>query len=240
MSKKAVLEISNLSKLFKKRLIINDISLKIMPGDIFGLIGANGVGKTTLIKIILDLLKPTYGEVNIFDINSNHKNSRADLAYLPEKFQPSFLLKGHEFLELSMGYLGKKYKKNDAIKLAEVLDLDKNALDNRVTKYSKGMGQKLGLISTFLTEAKLLILDEPMSGLDPHVRIKLKDLLEDYARKGNTVFFSSHILSDIDEICNRVGVIHNSELCFSGTAKQFKTKYKSDSLERAFLEVIKS
>ena len=67
-----------------------------------------------------------------------------------------------------------------------------------------------------------------------------KDLLEDYAKKGNTVFFSSHILSDIDEICNRVGVIHNSELCFSGTAKQFKTKYKSDSLERAFLEIIKS
>ncbi len=240
MKKKVVLEVKNLSKSYKKKLVLDDLSLKIVAGEIFGLIGANGVGKTTLIKIILDLLKPNLGSVEIFDLSSLDKNSRANIAYLPEKFQPSFLLKGHEFLKLSMGYLGKEYNREKALELAAILDLEQNALDNRVTKYSKGMGQKLGLIATFLSEAKLLILDEPMSGLDPHVRIKLKDLLEDYAKKGNTIFFSSHILSDIDEICNRVGVIHKSSLCFTGTAKEFKNKYKSDTLERAFLQVINS
>ena len=137
-----------------------------------------------------------------------------------------------------MGYFKKPYDHKKALSLAKALDLDKNALDHKVTKYSKGMGQKLGLISVFLSEAPLLILDEPMSGLDPHVRIRLKDLLKEYAANGNTVFFSSHILSDIDEICDRVGVIHKGSMSFLGTAKQFKSKYKADSLERAFLKVI--
>ena len=165
------------------------------------------------------------------------KDARAKLSYLPEKFQPSSYLKGKEFLALSMGYFNKKYDHKKALSYAKALDLDPAALNHKVTKYSKGMGQKLGLISMFLSEAPLLLLDEPMSGLDPHVRIRLKDLLKEYAANKNTVFFSSHILSDIDEICNRVGVIHKGSLEFLGTSKQFKTKFKADTLERAFLNL---
>jgi len=237
-SKDIVLEINKISKHFKSKKVLKNINFSVEKGDIFGLIGVNGIGKTTLIKTILDLLKSDEGKINIFNQSSQDKNSRINVSYLPEKFQPSGYLKGKEFLSLSMGYFNKPYDHKKAISYAEALDLDIESLNHKIVKYSKGMGQKLGLISMFLSQAPLLILDEPMTGLDPHVRIRLKDLLEDYAKQGNTVFFSSHILSDIDEICNRIGVIHQGELSFLGTSKQFKTKYKTNTLERAFLKVI--
>ena len=238
-AKDSVLEIKNVSKGFKSKKVLKNIEFSVNKGDVFGLIGVNGIGKTTLIKIILDLLKSDEGQVNIFNQCSKEKKSRINVSYLPEKFHPSGYIKGREFLSLSMGYFNKTYNHEKALEYAEALDLDISSLNNKIVKYSKGMGQKLGLISMFLSEAPLLILDEPMSGLDPHVRIRLKDLLEDYAKQGNTVFFSSHILSDIDEICNRIGVIHQGELTFLGTSPQFKKKYKSDTLERAFLKVLK-
>lgn len=238
MTQDDVLKIQNISKCFKSHEILKEINFSVNKGDIFGLIGVNGIGKTTLIKIILDLLKADEGEVSIFKQSSKEKKSRLNVSYLPEKFYPSGYLKGREFLSLSMGYFNKTYNHEKALGFAKDLDLNISALDDKIIKYSKGMGQKLGLISMFLSEAPLLILDEPMSGLDPHVRIKLKDLLEDYAKRGNTVFFSSHILSDIDEICNRIGVIHQRKLSFLGTSKEFKEKYQTKTLERAFLKVI--
>ena len=127
---------------------------------------------------------------------------------------------------------------NLARKHAKSLGLDPKVLDYRVGKYSKGMGQKLGLLSMFLIDAPLLILDEPMSGLDPSARIQLKERLLEYKKKGGTVFFSSHILSDIEEICDRMAVINNSKLIFEGTPKKFLSKFKQKSLERAFLKAI--
>ena len=109
---------------------------------------------------------------------------------------------------------------------------------SRISKYSKGMGQKLGLISVFLSNSEFLILDEPMSGLDPHVRIRLKDILKQYAKSENTIFFSSHILSDIDEICNKIAVIHEGKIIFDGRPEDFKKKFDAKTLERAFLKAI--
>jgi ABC-2 type transport system ATP-binding protein len=238
MKAKKFISVENVSKSFSKRLVLDDVSLDVGKGEIFGLIGINGIGKTTLIKIILDLLFADSGKADIFGISSKNVEARKNIAYLPEKFSPSMSLKGREFLSFSLGYFNKIFDKKKAEYYANKLDLDTKFFDAKVTGYSKGMGQKLGLISMFLSEAPLLLLDEPMSGLDPHVRIRLKDLLKDYANKGNSVFFSSHILSDIDEICDKIGVIHKGKLVFVGTSKDFKTKYKADSLERAFLKVI--
>ena len=235
-----VIDIKNLSKTFKKKQVLQNINFKINQGEIFGLIGVNGIGKTTLIKIILDLLKSDQGRVRIFGQDSEQRISRKNISYLPEKFQPSGYLKGREFLSLSMGYFNKAYDHDKALYFADALDLDAAALDNKIVKYSKGMSQKLGLISMFLSEAKLLILDEPMSGLDPHVRIRLKDLLKDYAKLGNTVFFSSHILFDIDEICQKIGVIHKGELNFLGTVSGFKKQHDADTLERGFLKLLQN
>jgi ABC-2 type transport system ATP-binding protein len=243
MSKNIPLKIQNVGKVFDPRKpnakrVLNDVSFEVEKGEIFGLIGLNGVGKTTLIKIVLDLLKAGEGSAEIFGIDSKDFNARKKLAYLPEKFVPSQLLKGKEFLDLSLSYYDVKLDMTKAEEGAVKLGLDPAVLKNRVGKYSKGMSQKLGLLGTFLTEAPLLVLDEPMSGLDPRARVQLKDYLLNYRGKKNTIFFSSHILGDIDEICDRIGVIHDAELKFIGTPKEMKKKYKEEILERAFLKCI--
>ncbi|MBT4921466.1 MAG: ABC transporter ATP-binding protein [Rickettsiales bacterium] len=232
------IEIVGLNKFFGGREVLKDINFTIEKGDIFGLVGVNGIGKTTLLKIILDLLTPDSGEVRIYDKSSSDNNSRANLSYLPEKFYPSQFLKGHEFLALSSEQFNKKYDSDKAKLIAQKLDLDIASLDQKIAKYSKGMGQKLGLISVFLSEAPLLILDEPMSGLDPHVRIRLKELLSEYSKEQKTIFFSSHILSDIDEISDKIAVIHGAEVIFLGKPAEFKDRYKAKTLEQAFLTAI--
>lgn len=111
-------------------------------------------------------------------------------------------------------------------------------LERKVGSYSKGMGQKLGLIGAFMVDQPFMILDEPMSGLDPRARIRLKEVMLNAKREGKTLFFSSHILSDIDEICDRIGIIHDSKLVYLGTAAAFKPTFKEETLERAFLRAI--
>lgn len=227
-------------KNFSDPLVISNVNFDVKPGEIFGLIGLNGVGKTTLIKVILDLHQATEGSVEIFGVDSKDYRSRRKLAYLPEKFMPSQLLKGFEFIELAIGSYGQRLNLDKAREGASKLQLDPNVLTSRVGKYSKGMGQKLGLLSVFLTEAPLLVLDEPMSGLDPRARVELKNYMLEYRNAGHTIFFSSHILSDIDEICDRVGVIHDGGLQFIGTPQEMKKQFGHDILERAFLNCIDS
>lgn len=232
------LKIYGISKSFIDRKVLDDITFEVKDNEIFGFVGLNGIGKTTLIKIILDLLEQDQGEVEIFGKNSILPDSRKDVAYLPEKFQPSNQLKGVEFLKFVCGLSNKKLNLNKAKEIAKSLDLRESALDLRVSKYSKGMNQKLGLLATFLSEAKLIILDEPMSGLDPRARIALKKQLISYKKAGNSIFFSSHILSDIDEICDRIAVINDGKIAFVGTPAEFKQKHNQKNLEEAFLEEI--
>jgi ABC-2 type transport system ATP-binding protein len=233
-----VLKIENVCKRYKDNEVINDVSLTLNAGELFGLIGLNGVGKTTLIKVVLDLIKADSGTATIHGIPSTNTLSRRHVAYVPEKFQPSRYLTGKEFLQLSASYYGHKMDYDRAVALAESLALDPKALQQRVGSYSKGMGQKLGLLGACLTDQPLLILDEPMSGLDPKARILLKKLMLEMKAAGRTLFFSSHILSDIDEICDRIGIIHDKQMVYDGTPAAFKKQYPKQSLEQAFLSVI--
>lgn len=232
------LAVQSVHKSYDDRKVLEDISFSLNAGEIFGLIGLNGAGKTTLIKTILDLIKAEKGEVKIADVPSTHIEARRRLSYLPEKFQPSRYLKGLEYLSLALSYYGNTLDVDVARQGASSLDLDPNVLGSRVGSYSKGMGQKLGLLGAFMIDATLLVLDEPMSGLDPRARIRLKEKLLSERSKGKTIFFSSHILSDIDEICDRIGVIHDGKLFFIGTPAAFKAKYGDASLEKAFLQSI--
>lgn len=232
------LSIHHISKSYRAHQVLNDISFELKPGEIFGLIGLNGAGKTTLIKIILDLAPADNGEAMIFGESAATVKARAQLSYLPEKFSPSRYLKGQEHLSLALSYYKQKFDLEAAQKLAEELDLDPAVLTRKVGSYSKGMGQKLGLIGAFMIDRPLMILDEPMSGLDPRARIKLKDAMLREKAAGKTLFFSSHILSDIDEICDRIGIIHDSKLVYLGSAAKFKPTFKETTLERAFLKAI--
>lgn len=232
------LAIHQISKNYGKSSVLKDISMTLENGEIFGLVGLNGAGKTTLIKIILDLAKADGGHVTSFGHSSVTTKARETLSYLPEKFQPPRALKGTEFLKLALSYYGKTFDLEAARAKVAALDLNPDVLTQRIGSYSKGMGQKLGLAGAFLIESPLYILDEPMSGLDPRARIALKGELLRQKQVGRTIFFSSHILSDIDEICNRIGIIHNGDLLYVGTPAAFKQKYNNDNLERAFLTAI--
>lgn len=230
--------ITDAGKKYGKKEVLRNVDLSLKEGEIFGLIGLNGAGKTTLIKILLDLVQPSAGEASLFGMPAGSIQARQNIAYLPEKFQPSRYLKGVEYLDLSLAYYKQKLDIKKARELAEALDLDPDVLGARVGSYSKGMGQKLGLVGAFLQGSALLILDEPMSGLDPRARIKLKQQLLGAKKHGQTVFFSSHILSDIDEICDRIGVIHDGEMQFVGSPQDFKAQYNQTLLEQAFLHAI--
>lgn len=234
----APLTINGINKSFGSHRVLQDVSFALEEGEIFGLIGLNGAGKTTLIKIILNLLSADAGNAQIFGLDSASVEARAKLCYLPEKFQPSRYLKGKEFLNFALSYYDKTLDIDKARAMAKGFDLRPEMLDERVGAYSKGMGQKLGLLSAFMADVPFLMLDEPMSGLDPSARIKLKRMMLDMRANGASIFFSSHILSDIDEICDRIGVIHDGELLYVGTPHAFKEAYTAATLERSFLKAI--
>jgi ABC-2 type transport system ATP-binding protein len=238
MTEASPLQTHNIVKRYGDNLVLNDVSLSLVAGEIFGLIGLNGVGKTTLIKILLDLTRADQGETLLFGASSTEAQARRNISYLPERFQPSRYLRGREYLSLSLSYFGKDYSEAKAHEEAIALDLAVEALERKVGSYSKGMGQKLGLMGAFMVGAPFVILDEPMSGLDPRARIKLKDRLLAQKAQGKTIFFSSHILSDIDEICDRIGVISQGKLIFVGKPSDFKHHFPSDTLEKSFLRSI--
>lgn len=232
-----MLHISSVSKSFSHS-VLSNISLEVFQGEIFGFIGLNGQGKTTLIKIILDLLDLDEGEVELFGKPHFLPQARQKICYLPEKFQPSINQKGEEFLSFVLGFYNKKYDAERARQICANLDLDFKVLSKKIAGYSKGMTQKLGLLATFLSEAELVILDEPMSGLDPKARIALKKELLAYKKAGRTVFFTSHILSDMDEICDRIAILNETRISYCGSPQEFKKIHNCDNLDKAFLKEI--
>jgi len=234
----APLVISGLSVAHDKKIIFEKLSLDVAPGEIFGLIGVNGAGKTSLMKAALSLLEPEEGDVRFFGVSSLAPESRRQVAYLPEKFRPPPAMKGAQFLRLVLGFHNLSFDRHHADSLARAIDLDPAAIDRRIATLSKGMAQKIGLLVTFLTGCPLLILDEPMSGLDPRARIMLKAQMQAYRAQGKAIFLSSHILTDLEELCDRISVLHEGALRFTGTPDALLQRHASASLEKAFLTLI--
>ena len=218
--------------------VISDINITTKPGHFYGLIGLNGSGKTTLIKAILGLRQPDSGTISVFDKPSTDKDSKKKVAFLPERFEPPWFLSGIEFLRFSTKLYGRKSDDKSFYEYAEKLALDTAALSRKVQTYSKGMRQKLGLLGTIMTGCELLILDEPMSGLDPKARTHVKDMLMALKKENKTIFISSHILADMNEICDEVSILNNGKIRFTGTPSSLLKDTKRDNLERAFLDYI--
>ncbi len=232
------LSIEGVHVLYDKIKAVDDINLGVKKGEFFGLIGLNGAGKTTLIKTILDLRKQDLGSVKIFGADVDEKSVKKRMAFLPERFEPSWFLSGMEFLKFSASLYNYTLTEEECIAAAERIALDPDALSRRVHTYSKGMRQKLGLLGTILTGCDFFILDEPMSGLDPIARAHVKELLLETKERGATIFLSSHILADMDEICDRVAILYDKKILYVGTPGDFKKQTNCETLERAFLQFI--
>ena len=220
--------------------VAENVSFEVYDKETFGLIGINGAGKTSLIKSIVGLREPLGGEVSLFGKKTLDRETKRDIGYLPERFDPPWFLTGEEFIKFSLTLYKRPYHKDVLVEYCRDIRLDPQCLDRRMTTYSKGMRQKLGLLATLMSGVRLIILDEPMSGLDPLARVSVKNLMKKAAQSGQTIFLSSHILSDLDELCDRIAVLHDKKIQFVGTPAVMKRKYKHDSLEKAFLHLIES
>jgi ABC-2 type transport system ATP-binding protein len=234
----AALEINGLAVAHGNKTVFRNLSLHVQPGEIFGLIGVNGAGKTSMMKAALRLLEPEAGKVQFFGVPHKTPESRRQVAYLPENFRPPSSLTGVQFLRLVLGFHNLNLDRARADQLAAAVDLEPDALSRRIATLSKGMSQKIGLLATFLTQCPLLILDEPMSGLDPRARIKLKVQMQAYRAENNAIFLSSHILTDLEELCDRIAVLHNAMICFTGAPEQLCAQQNQPTLERAFISII--
>ena len=227
-------------KCFGPRRALDDIDLAVAPGAAVGLVGANGAGKTTFIKCALDLCTFEQGRIEIFGVPIAQARARARLAYVPERFVPPYYLLGREFLAMTLTLAGERFDLARARALADELELDPDALGRPVRQLSKGMTQKLGLAASFLLERDLYVLDEPMSGLDPAGRVAVKSVLSRLNRGGRALFFTSHVLGDVEELCTSIAVLDRGRVRFAGAPADLCARYGEPNLERAFLSCIRS
>ncbi|MRW93577.1 ATP-binding cassette domain-containing protein [Duganella sp. FT80W] len=218
--------------------VLRGVDLELQAGECFGLVGVNGAGKTSLIKCMLDFCALDGGSIDIFGQPHHQPATRAPLGFLPERFTPPYYLTGADFIRylLSLQHLDYVPAAVDAMLAA--LDLDPAALRRTVRGYSKGMIQKLGLAACLLAHKRLYVLDEPMSGLDPKARALLKEQLRNRHRAGSTVFLTSHALADVDELCDRMAILHDGQIRFAGTPAACRAQFGATTLEQAFLACI--
>ena len=222
----AALSIENLSVSYGRRRVIENLNLELKAG------------KTTIIKAVLGLREYDSGKISLFGHERGTPAAKKSLSYLPERFDPPWFLRGREFVRFALSLYGVKKDDEEISAAAAQLALDPKVLGNRVQTYSKGMRQKLGIMGTVLPGTPLLILDEPMSGLDPRARACVKDMLDQARAAGRTIFMSSHILSDMVEICDRVAVLAAGRLAWIGPPGDLCREGSDPGLERAFLNIV--
>jgi ABC-2 type transport system ATP-binding protein len=232
------LQFRGVSKTYADTGALDGFTLTVQPGECFGLVGANGAGKTTLIKCMLDFCEPDAGIIEIFGLPHRQTASRARLAYLPERFNPPYYLTGGDFLRYMTRMHRVAYRQGEVDNLLSELDLDPAVLTHPVRTYSKGMNQKLGLAACMLSRKDLYVLDEPTSGLDPRSRIRLKQKLKSLRSEGKTIFFTSHALADVEEMCGRVAVIDKGRLRFAGTPSELMRSQNAGNIEAAFMALV--
>ena len=218
--------------------MLNGLSLEVRAGDIFALVGTNGAGKTTCVKSLLDLCHIDDGRIEIFGRPATDPTSRRGLGYLPERFRPPRHLRGWEFLRLMARVHGTAPNADRVRTVCAALDLEPSALDKPARAFSKGTAQKTGLAACLLADKPLLVLDEPMSGLDPKARMRAARLLAALRARGTTVFYSTHMLAEAGDLCDQMGVLHDGTMRFTGSPARLMESFPSPSLEESWLACI--
>lgn len=214
----------------KSFLAVYDVSFSIAKGDLVGFLGANGAGKTTLIKSLMDFSRQSSGSIEFSkELGTNQSEIKSQIGYLPERAYLYPHLSGREFLN----YVGElnniefNQRKEIIESFSKKLSIN-HALDRLIKTYSKGMQQRLGFVSVLIHNPKVIILDEPLSGLDPLGRREFKSILKELNSKGVTIFFSSHVVADVEEICNKVVFIEKGKLIHEGSIDELILKHSND------------
>lgn len=232
-----MLSIENLTKMYGDKAAVSNLSLHIAPGEIYGFIGHNGAGKTTTIKAVAGILQFNTGEIKIggISIKDNPIECKKQLAYIPDNPDLYEFMTGIKYLGFIADIFGvdAALRKERINKYAEIFELASD-LSKPISAYSHGMKQKLAIISAWLHDPKLIIMDEPFVGLDPKASYHLKSMMREICEKGGAIFFSTHVLEVAEKLCDKVAIIKLGKLIRSGTMEEVKG---DDSLEEVFLEL---
>jgi len=223
------IETSGLTKKYESLIAVNKLDLKVERNTIHGFLGPNGAGKTTTIKILVGLLKPNSGSVNILgqELGWDKPDVRLRIGFMPELPKLPKHLRGRELLDIYGRIYGMtKEERNKQIpKLLDMVDLKERGNDF-IGKYSKGMQQRLGMAQALLSEPELVILDEPSIGLDPVGMVEVREIMKEIAKEGVTVFLSSHLLHEVQQVCTHITIINKGVAVASGTLKQISAKVR--------------
>lgn len=238
-----MIELKNINKSYDgKKNAVDELNITIEPGQIVGFIGPNGAGKTTTLRMLTGLLTPDSGSVTIngIDIATNPIKAKRQFGFVSDDPNAFLKLKGLEYLN----FIADIYGVNSEDRLERIqrytklLDID-HALNNKINSYSHGMRQKIMVIAQLIHNPNLLILDEPLTGLDPQSSFALKELMKDRAKDNKSVFFSTHVLEVAEKLCDQIIIINHGKVLYTGTLSDLKSQYNDLSLEEIFLEVTK-
>jgi ABC-type multidrug transport system ATPase subunit len=227
--KEVVLQTSGLSKKFGKRWGVKDLNLEVHRGDVFCFLGPNGAGKSTTIRMILTLLAPTAGSIEIFgkDLHKNRSSILSRVCGIVEKPDFYLYLSAYKNLEI-IGSMTRRIGRDEIMEALEVVGLKGRAFE-KVKTFSHGMKQRLGIAQTLLTKPELIILDEPTAGLDPQGMKEVRELIKKLSRKhGMTIFLSSHLLSEVELVATRMAVIHHGERIAQGSVSELLDREPTD------------
>jgi ABC-2 type transport system ATP-binding protein len=232
-----MIKVTNLIKSYGRLKAVDGVSFQIDEGEIFGLLGPNGAGKTTIVKMMVGMLQPDAGEIEINGLNAvNHSlQVKADLGYVPESSALYENLSGREHLEMVCNLHHMPASRIDAQveRLLEALELKESA-DKRIAGYSKGMKQRLLLAGAIIHNPRVLILDEPMSGLDANVQSVIRQLIREFVRDRRAVIFCSHILEIVERLCDRLLIIHRGRKQIEGSIQEITARMEAENLSVAF------
>lgn len=236
-----MIQLSNLTKSYTKaKKAVDTLSLTISDGSITAFIGPNGAGKTTTLKMMTGILKPDHGDVliNSYSMASHPIEAKKQFGFVSDNPDSFLRLKGIEYLHL----MGDIYEVSISDRLERIENYTKrlgiyDTLNDKILSYSHGMRQKIMICGALIHQPNILILDEPLTGLDPQSAFELKEIMREFSRNGKTILFSTHVLDVAERLCDKICIIHQGRIMYDGTLEALKEQYPNTSLEEIFLKV---
>ena len=231
-----MIQLSNIEKKFKDKVALNNLSLEVKSGEIYGLLGANGAGKSTTLNLLLGFLNPDKGDIKMLDSDDSSVINKDRIGYIPENVNLYPYLTGIENLDYFSKLAGLKFTSEQLSDFLLECGLEKEAFNKYISEYSKGMRQKVGIAIAYAKNAKIYLLDEPASGLDPLSSNELSILLKKMSKAGATILMASHDIFRVRETCDKIGILKNGSL----VKEMFSKDVSSRELESIYLDYIKN